>query len=191
MASIRLLNSETLSEKKYLLQYITFESTYTTGQLQQHQREVYIRPQGASLLLYNPQQKKVLLCRQFRLPAWLLDHSGDVIETCAGIIDDGETAEEAVIREAEEELGYRVASVKKIGEVYPTPGAVSELIHLYIGEYSDNMKVHSGGGKADEGEDIEVLELSFNQVRNMLEKQQFTDAKTIILIQHAIINGLI
>lgn len=174
-----------------MLQHITFKITDSNGQLQEQKREVYVRPQGATLLLYNPEQKKVLLSRQFRLPAWMIDKSGDVIETCAGIIDEGESPEQAVIREAEEELGYNVPSVTKIGEIYPTPGAVSELIHLYVGEYSDNMKVHSGGGKTDEGEDIEVLELSFQQVRHMLANREFTDAKTIILVQHAIITGLI
>jgi GDP-mannose pyrophosphatase NudK len=191
MASINILNSETLSEKKYLLQNITFEITDRSGQLQVQKREAYIRPPGATLLLYNPDQEKILLSKQFRLPAWLIDQSGDVIETCAGIIDENETPDQAVVREAEEELGYSVPSVRKIGEIYPTPGAVSELIHLYIAEYSDDMKVHAGGGKTDEGEDIEVLELSFDKARSMLARGEFTDAKTIILIQYAIINELI
>lgn len=191
MTSINILRSETLSEKKYLLQSITFEITDSKGQLQKQKREVYIRPHGSALLLYNPVKKTILLSRQFRLPIWLIDDSGNVIETCAGIIDEGETPQQAVIREAEEELGYQISSVNKIGGIYPSPGALSELIHLYIAEYSEDMKVHDGGGKTEEGEDIEVLELSFDEVRNMLKKGEFTDAKTIILIQHAIIEGLI
>lgn len=191
MASINILNSETLSDKKYLLQTITFEITDSKGQLQKQKREVYVRPHGAAILLYHPVKQTVLLSRQFRLPAWLIDHSGEVIETCAGIIDENETPEQAVIREAEEELGYKVASVTKVFEIYPSPGALSELIHLYIGEYSEDMKIHEGGGNSEEGEDIDVLELSFEEVRNMLKNRTFTDAKTIILLQHALIERLI
>jgi GDP-mannose pyrophosphatase NudK len=191
MASVRILNKETLSEKKYLLQNITFEIVDSKGDLQTQKREVYIRPHGASLLLYNAQKKAILLSKQFRLPALLIDNSGDVIEACAGIIDDGESPEEAVKREAEEELGYRVNTVQKVAEVYPSPGGLSELIYLYIAEYTDDMKINDGGGKEDEGEDIEVIELPFSEARRMIENGEFTDAKTIILIQHAIIKGLI
>ncbi|HXI01414.1 MAG TPA: NUDIX domain-containing protein [Sphingobacteriaceae bacterium] len=191
MALIRILNRKTLSEKKYLLQNITFEIKDSSGKLHTQQREVYFRPQGATLLLYNPVKRTVLLSRQFRLPAYLIDQEKDLIETCAGMIDEGETPKEAIIREAEEELGYRVAFVSKVCEAYPSPGGLSELIHFYIAPYSDDMKVNAGGGKKDEEEDIDVLELSFVQVRDMLEKGEFTDAKTIILIQYAIIKGLI
>lgn len=191
MASIHILNRETLSEKKYLLQTITFETADRSGKLQTQKREVYIRPQGTTLLLYNPVKKTLLLSRQFRLPAYLIDQSGDVIETCAGIIDEGETPEEAIIRETEEELGYKITFVIKVFEAYSSPGALSELIHFYIAEYSDDMKIDEGGGKKEEGEDIEVMEISYQEARDMLENRKFTDAKTIILIQHAIIKGLI
>ena len=191
MTSIKILNTETLSDNKYLLQNITFEIRDRDGHIQSQKREVYIRPQGAALLLYNPSEKKILISKQFRLPAFLIDQSGDIIEACAGIIDENETPDEAVVREAEEELGYRVPAVMKIGEVYPTPGAVSELIHLYIGMYSADMKVNDGGGNEHEGENIEAIELTFDEARNMLKNQEFKDAKTIILIQHAIINGFL
>ena len=192
MASIHILNRETLSDRKYLLQNITFEITDSTGKLQTQKREVYIRPQGAALLLYNPAKKTLLLSKQFRLPAYLIDDkSGDVLETCAGIIDEGETPEQAIIRETEEELGYKITSVTKVCETYPSPGGLSELIHLYIAEYTDSMKVNDGGGNKEEGEDIDVIEISFSEAHDMLHTMKFTDAKTIILIQHAIIKGLI
>jgi GDP-mannose pyrophosphatase NudK len=191
MAEIEITERTTLSDKKYLLENIRFNIKDRSGEIKEQEREIYNRPDGSVLLLYNSGKQTVLLTRQFRLVAELKHSENELLEACAGIIDPGESPEEAAIREAEEELGYRVGQVEKILEAFSTPGGVTETIHFFTGEYQDSMKVNSGGGMAHEGEDIEIVELSFKEVRSLLEKKQLHDCKTIILLQHLLIKGIL
>ena len=107
-----------------------------------------------------------------------------LIEAAAGLLDD-ETPEARIRAEAEEETGYRLGEVRKIFEAFTRPGAVTEKIHFFVAEYDPTMKVGSGGGLASEGEDIEVLELAFEQALAMIGDGRIVDAKTIILLQYA------
>mgnify|MGYP001561473858 CR=1 FL=1 len=184
MSFIRILKIEKLSDRVYPLEYITFEKAD-----QQQQKEVYHRPSGASVLLIDTQRKTILLTKQFRLPVYLTSNETEFLEVCAGIIDNGETPGECIVREVEEELGYRISEIKKIAEAYFSPAGITELAHFFIGEYSPEMKINNGGGKKEE--DISAIELSFNEARLMLKNGLFKDAKTILLIQYAMLNGLI
>jgi nudix-type nucleoside diphosphatase (YffH/AdpP family) len=149
---------------------------------------VYDRGNGAVILLYNSAKKTVVLTRQFRLPTYLNgNRSGMVIEACAGLLDT-ENPEECIIRETEEETGYRLSSVKKVFQSYMSPGSVTEILHFFIGEYQSEMKVSEGGGLAEEHENIEVLEYTFNEAYQMITSGEITDAKTIMLLQYAKIN---
>ena len=191
MAEIEITDRTTLADKKYLLENIRFNIKDRLGKIQEQEREIYFRPDGAVLLLYNLERKTMLFTRQFRLVAELKHSENELLEACAGIIDPGETPQEAAIREAEEELGYRIHQVEKVHEAFATPGGVTEVIHFFTGEYREDMKVNGGGGVEHEGEDIEIVELTFHKVRDMLEKRAFHDAKTIILIQHLWIKGIL
>ncbi|HEY0897589.1 MAG TPA: NUDIX domain-containing protein [Sphingobacteriaceae bacterium] len=191
MAEIEITERTTLADKKYTLENIRFKIKDSKGEVREQEREIYFRPDGAVLLLYNRQKRTVLFTRQFRLAADLKQSENELLEACAGIIDPGETPEQAAIREAEEELGYRIPQVEKIHEAFSTPGGVTEVIHFFTGEYAGSMKVNGGGGVEHEGEDIEIVELSFDEVRGMMEAKQLRDAKTIILIQHLIIKGIL
>jgi nudix-type nucleoside diphosphatase (YffH/AdpP family) len=138
--------------------------------------------------LYNSNKKTVVLTRQFRLPTYLNGNtSGMVIEACAGLLDT-ENPEECIIRETEEETGYRLSSVKKVFQSYMSPGSVTEILHFFIGEYQSEMKVSEGGGLAEEHENIEVLEYSFDEAYQMIASGEINDAKTIMLLQYAKIN---
>ncbi|HAT79907.1 MAG TPA: GDP-mannose pyrophosphatase, partial [Flavobacterium sp.] len=99
--------------------------------------------------------------------------------------------EQCIIRETEEETGYRISKVKKILETFVSPGAVTEILHLFIGEYDASMKVAEGGGLEHEQEEIEVLEMPFEKAYNMIATGEIKDAKTIILLQYAKINNLV
>jgi len=191
MAFIKILERKILSEKKYPLENIRFIITDKKGKEQEQNREIYFRPDGAVLLLYNLSNKTMLFTRQFRLVAGLRSHENELLEACAGIIDPGESPEEAAIREAEEELGYRIDSAEKVMAAYSTPGGVTEMIHFFIAEYHEGMKVNGGGGVEHEGEDIEVVELTFEQVRAKFKNKEFNDSKTIILLQHLQIKGIL
>jgi GDP-mannose pyrophosphatase NudK len=186
MTAIKILKKDILSDKKYLLELVGYE---IKGVLVS--REVYHRKESSAALLIDKTRKTALLIRQFRLPVYLKGDGNDLIECCAGMIDKGESPQECVIREIEEEMGYRVENVTKIAEAYYSPACLTEKGHLFIAEYSPDMKIYKGGGKEEEGEHIEVLEFSREDLKSKLENGDFKDAKTIILIQHVLLHDLI
>jgi GDP-mannose pyrophosphatase NudK len=153
-------------------------------------REAYDRGNGATILLYNKEQRKVILTRQFRLPTFINGNpSGMMIETCAGLLDE-DNPEACIIRETEEETGYRITEVKKVYEAYMSPGSVTEILYFFIGAYSKEQKVNEGGGVDSENENIDVLELDFDKAWDMMTKGEIKDAKTIILLQYARLHQL-
>lgn len=185
---ITIQKTELLSDNWYLLNKVTFNYKMGDQDSETQVREVYDRGNGAVILLYNSTNKTVVLTRQFRLPTYLNGNtSGMVIEACAGLLDT-ENPEECIIRETEEETGYRLSSVKKVFQSYMSPGSVTEILHFFIGEYQPNMKVSDGGGLAEEHENIEVLEYPFQEAYQMIASGEIIDAKTIMLLQYAKIN---
>lgn len=185
---ITIQKTELLSDNWYILNKVTFDYNKDSDVPETQVREVYDRGNGAVILLYNSAKKTVVLTRQFRLPTYLNGNSsGMLIEACAGMLDKDNPIE-CIIRETEEETGYRLSSVKKVFQSYMSPGAVTEILHFFIGEYQPEMKVSEGGGLAEEHENIEVLEYPFNEAYQMIASGEITDAKTIMLLQYAKIN---
>jgi nudix-type nucleoside diphosphatase (YffH/AdpP family) len=144
-------------------------------------REVYDHGHGAAVLPYDAGRNTVLLVCQFRLPAYLNDTDGHLIEACAGLLD-GNDAADCARREAEEELGYRLGTLRLMTSVFMSPGAITERLTLFLADYNSADRIAAGGGHAHEGEDIEVLELSFDEVRRMASDGRIIDAKTVMLI---------
>lgn len=189
--NIKIQQTDLLSDNWYLLNKVTFDFLRKDGKWVTQKREVYNRGNGAGILLYNKEQKTIILTRQFRLPAYLNgSETGMVIEVCAGMLDQ-DHPEQCIIRETEEETGYRIKSVQKIMEAYMSPGAITEILHLFIGEYDASMKVHDGGGLEHEQEEIEVIEMLFDDAYQMIATGEIKDAKTILLLQYAKINNLV
>ncbi len=180
-----------LSNNWYTLNKVIFDYRMENGNWVEQAREAYDRGNGATVLLYNRIKQTVILVSQFRMPTYLNGNTtGMMIETCAGLLD-GDDPETCVIKEAEEESGFRVSHVEKVFEAYMSPGAVTEIIHFYVAEYNDHDKIGEGGGLDSEQEDILVMEVDFNEALNMIETGQIRDAKTIMLLQYAKINGLL
>ena len=107
------------------------------------------------------------------------------------MIEKDELPEQCIVRELEEEMGYRISEIEKFAEAYLSPAAITEYMHFFLDKYSPEMKVNEGGGIETEGEDIRVVELSFNEAREKLFSGEIHDTKTILLLQHAIIHGII
>lgn len=188
---IKITETSLLSDNWYILNKVNFTYQKENEKIQTHVREVYDRGNGAGILLYNTTKKTVILTRQFRLPTFLNGNkTGMMIEVCAGLLDQ-DNPEECIIRETEEETGYRITKIQKVVETYMSPGAVTEILYLFTGEYDESMKVSDGGGLDSEQENIEVLEYTFDEAYAMIESGEIVDAKTIILLQHAKIKGLI
>ncbi|WP_291099403.1 MULTISPECIES: GDP-mannose pyrophosphatase NudK [unclassified Flavobacterium] len=188
---IKIQQTDLLSDNWYVLNKVTFDYQKEDNTVETHVREVYDRGNGAAILLYNSIQKTVILTRQFRLPTYLNgNETGMMIEVCAGLLDK-DNPEQCIIRETEEETGYRLSKVRKVFETYMSPGAVTEILYLFMGEYDATMKVSDGGGAEHEQENIDVMEMSFDEAFAMIETGKIKDAKTILLLQYAKINNLV
>jgi len=188
---IKIQQTDLLSDNWYVLNKVTFDYQKEDNTVETHVREVYDRGNGAAILLYNSIQKTVILTRQFRLPTYLNgNETGMMIEVCAGLLDE-DHPEQCILRETEEETGYRLSTVHKVLETYMSPGAVTEILYLFVGEYDATMKVGDGGGVDTEQENIEVMELHFDDAFAMIQTGEIKDAKTIMLLQYAKINNLV
>lgn len=188
---IKVLNTTKLSDNWGKLNKIKYEYTLKDGTVETHEREVYDRGNGAVILLYSKEKETVILTRQFRLPTWFNgNEDGMMIEACAGLLDKL-NPEECIRKETEEETGYTLSEVKKVMEVYMSPGSVTEILYFFVAAYSDAMKTSEGGGEENEQEHIEVLELPFNEATQMITNGQIKDAKTIMLLQYIKIHGLL
>jgi len=181
---VRVKDVELLSKRRYELKSATFDYRRSNGEWQTQVREVYDRGNGAVLLPYNLKARSVVLVRQFRYPAFANGYDDLLIEAAAGMLDDA-APEERIRAEAEEEIGYRLEHVRKVFEAFMTPGAVTEKLHFFVAEYDAAMRIGDGGGLADEGEDIEVLELAIDDALAMIGDGRIVDAKTIMLLQYA------
>lgn len=180
-----------LSDNWYTLNKVVFDYQNTDGSWSSQARESYDRGNGATVLLYNREKQTVILIRQFRMPSYLNGNSdGLLIETCAGLLD-GDDPETCVLKEAEEESGIRPRKAEKVFESYMSPGAVTEIIHFYVAEYTDADRIGPGGGLDSEQEDIEVLEVPFGKALEMVSDGTIRDAKTIMLLQYAELKGLL
>jgi GDP-mannose pyrophosphatase NudK len=185
---VQIIHTEILSDNWYTLRKITYEYLNKDGSVQRTSREAYDRGNGATILLYNTELKKVILTRQFRLPTFINGNkSGMLIEACAGLLDD-EHPEDCIRRETEEETGYKIKAVKKIFEAYMSPGSVTEIVHFFIAEYAATMKTGEGGGVLAEEENIEVLEIDIDHAYDMISTGEIKDGKTIMLLQYLKIN---
>lgn len=180
-----------LSHDWYKLDKLDFDYQLKDDTWQNQSRECYDRGDGAAILLYNPSKKSVVLTKQFRMPTFLNGNkTGLMIEVCAGLLDENDPIT-CIIKEAEEETGYQISNPKKLFEIFSTPGAVTEKIHYFVAEYRDEMKVSEGGGVAEETEEIEVVEMLFEDAIKMIFSGEICDAKTVILLQYAQIHNLI
>ncbi|SCB15172.1 NUDIX domain-containing protein [Rhizobium hainanense] len=192
MSKFEKAKADIVSEKTLADQWTrlsTFEVDYTDSRGEQHRlkREVYHRTPAACILLYDPSHETVVLVRQYRLPAQLVGEPAWMIEVPAGLLD-GDDPEAAIRREAMEETGFRVRDVRFLFKAMTSPGSSTEVIHFFAAVIDTSDRVADGGGLAEEHEDIEVVEVRLSDVMAMIEKGDIHDAKTIMLLQWAVLN---
>ena len=182
---VRAVETRVLSDDWYVLRKATFDFQHRDGRWSRQSREAYDRGNGATILLYDPDRRTVLLTRQFRFPAYANGHpDGMLVEAPAGLLD-GDDAEGAIRREAEEETGVRVGAVQRLFELFMSPGSVTERVAFFAATYDAASRVSGGGGVAAEGEDLEVLELPLDDALAMVETGAICDGKTVLLLQWA------
>ena len=192
MNNLKNITKTTLSHDWAKLDRIDYDYQFNNGEWKRLSRECYNRGNGAAILLYNLERGTVILTKQFRMPIYEQNQSeGMSIEACAGAIDNNDKPLETIIRETEEEVGYKISNAKQVLTAYTSPGALTEKMFLFVAEYKDAQKINEGGGLESEDEEIEVLELSFSKAIEMIKTEDIIDAKTIMLLQYAQINNLL
>ncbi len=192
MQNLKNIKHTKLSKEWATLDRIEYDYQFNNGEWKRISRECYNRGNGAAILLYNPEKRTIILAKQFRMPAYENNkNDGMSIEACAGVIDNNDSPLETIIRETEEEVGYKITNAKQVLTAYMSPGALTEKMSLFVAEYSDAMKASEGGGLESEDEEIEVLELLFSEALEMINTSEIIDAKTIMLLQYAQINKLL
>jgi nudix-type nucleoside diphosphatase (YffH/AdpP family) len=185
---VRVTDVQLLSANWYVTRTTRFEFEHRDGSWSTQDRETYDRGNGATILLYSLEKHTVLLVRQFRYPAYVNGHpDGNLVETAAGLLDEDDP-ETAIRREAREETGHEIGEVTKVFEAYMSPGSVTEKLFFYAAPYDPATRTDAGGGLADEGEDIELLELDFDDALARIGAD-IVDAKTIMLLQWAALRG--
>ena len=185
---VRVLSSEVLHQGWATLKSVTMELTRRDGRQTQMERLVLDHGDGAAVLLYDTARGMVLLVRQYRPAAFLGGQTEPMLEACAGKLD-GDDPADCVRREAVEELGYRVTTLEPVGAFFSTPAVDQEKIHGFIAPYTPADRIAEGGGLEDEGEDIEVVEMAFDEAYGLIASDGMVDAKTIILLQHLKLSG--
>ena len=172
-----------LSDEWARLSRYEFDYQRRDGTWDRQNREVYDRGNAVAVLPHDPARGTVLLLKQFRLPAFLNGDTAPLLEACAGVLDEDDP-EACARREAREELGYQLSDMAYVCKAYSSPGSVLERIWCFTARYSPEDKVSEGGGIADEGEDIEILEVALDEAFAMIASGDIIDAKTILLLQH-------
>lgn len=173
----------------FRIDLIDFKHTlYQGGWTQIIRRELFGRGQAAIVLLYDPIKRVVVLVEQCRAGA--LQHalkSGEneqawLLEPVAGMIDLGETPEDAARREALEEAGTRLDSLEYVCQFYPSPGGSDEILHLYASEI-DASQLPAYAGLDEDHEDIKIIQLPYEEAERRLQQGQFNVGSTIIALQ--------
>lgn len=155
------------------------------GKMSHQQRLVLERGDAVAVLLYDPKADEVVLVNQFRAPALIArrrdnpkTEDGWITETVAGMIDDGETPEQAAIRETMEEAGYRISHPEPIFTFFSSPGGTSERVFLYLAKLKAENRDGEGGGIDDE--DVAIVRVSTRELFDQLADGKIVDPKLAI-----------
>jgi nudix-type nucleoside diphosphatase (YffH/AdpP family) len=183
-APARIRSEQILAKGWATFKRVVFELRRRDGGWRTLTREIQDHGNAVAVLPVDADRGTVLLVRQFRLAAFLAGHDGMLIEACAGIIEEGESAEAAVRREAAEELGCHLHDLVAVFDLFTSPGSLTERMVLFTARYAPADRIAAGGGAQHEGEEIEVVEMSIDEATAKIASGEIVDAKTVILVQH-------
>jgi ADP-ribose pyrophosphatase len=181
---VRVRQVRLLSDNWYTLRTTCFDFLRSDGQWQTQHRETYDRGNGACILLYQRERRRVLLTRQFRYPVFVNGWQQLMVEVVAGLLDEADPVS-CIRAEAQQEAGVKLREVQPVFEAYMSPGSVTEKLHFFAAEYEDGDLVGEGGGLVEEGEDIARFEIGFDEAMRQVESGAIVDAKTLLLLRWA------
>lgn len=192
ISNIKITGKKILYKNKLTLSKITYEYDKPNGRHKTQVREVFDRGNAAATLLYNREKRTILFNKQFRMPSYINGNaSGCLVECCAGKLDEDESPVDCARREVLEETGYKINDVQQVMQAYMSPGSITELIYFFTAPYNASMKMSEGGGAAGEEENIDVLEINIDDAIQMIDKGEIQDAKTIMLLQYAVLKNVV
>jgi ADP-ribose pyrophosphatase len=140
-------------------------------------RLVLVRGDAVAALVVNAATGRVVLAKQLRFPT-LAKGPGWITEIVAGLVDEGETPDAAIVREIREETGYSVQKLEPISTFYVTPGGSNERVFLFYAE----VQAPAGAREHGDEEDIALLEVEPSAAFKMLAAGEIADAKTMIAL---------
>jgi ADP-ribose pyrophosphatase len=145
-------------------------------------RLVFERGDSVAATVLHRETGELLFTEQLRVPV-LAKAGGWLVELMAGMVDEGESPEQALRRELEEELGYRAETLVPVADFFTSPGGSSERIFLFHAEVTAAGRITAGGGLPTEQEDIRIVRMSVAEAAAALEAGRWNDAKTLIGLQ--------
>jgi nudix-type nucleoside diphosphatase (YffH/AdpP family) len=146
-------------------------------------KEVIVRGDAAAVLPYDAARRCALVVRLFRAPVWAVTGLTESEEACAGMLDPGETPEQAMRREAMEEMGVRLDGLEPVATIWPTPGILTERVSLFLAPYQVANRIAEGGGVPEEHEGITVAERPLAELAADADAGRILDGKLFALVQ--------
>ncbi|AGI26326.1 ADP-ribose pyrophosphatase NudF [Pseudomonas sp. ATCC 13867] len=150
-------------------------------------RELFVRHDAVCVLPYDPQRDEVVLIEQFRVGAMDAGVNPWLLELVAGLIDKDEEPEEVARREAVEEADLVLGALWPISQYLPSPGGSNELVHLFVGR-CDSSTAAGIHGLAEEGEDIRVHVLAFEEALQAVRDGRINNAASMLALQWLALN---
>lgn len=165
-----------------MVEYQFRHRLFAGGWSKEIRREVFERGHAGVVLPYDPKADSVVLIEQIRLPAIETSETPWLLEAIAGMIEQNESPEEVIRREAIEEAGLIIGRTEKALSYLSSPGGTTERMHVFIGE-ADSSQAKGVHGLASENEDIRVHVVSREQAYQWVEDGTVDNAATVIAIQ--------
>lgn len=180
---VELISKKTLYKGFFRMNEYRFKHRlFKGGWSAEVKREVFERGHAGVLLAYDPKRDEVVLIEQIRIPAYETSQTPWLLEVIAGMVEEGESPEEVVRREATEEAGITIGRCKPIVSYLSSPGGTSERMYVYVGEV-DATTATGIHGLACENEDIRVHVVSREQAYQWVEEGIIDNAASVIALQ--------
>jgi ADP-ribose pyrophosphatase len=158
------------SKLKYKCPIFTVSEEEATEPGGFHIKRAIVHHAGSAVMMAVDEKKRILLVRQYRLPA-----QTQLWELPAGRLDPGESVLAAAKRELAEETGYRARRWTKLVSFYASPGYVAERMTIYVAS-----ELTAGDAAPMEDERIECRWFTPKQMDEMIQAGKIIDGKTMV-----------
>ncbi|MGB0835483.1 MAG: NUDIX domain-containing protein [Psychrobium sp.] len=170
-----------------MLKYYFTHALFGGGTSEIVERELFERDTAVAVIPYDPVRDQIVMVEQIRVGAFEHDVNPWMVELVAGMIEEGEEADEVAKRELFEETGLECQRLEKLFSYLVSPGGTSERIDLYIA-HVDASKAAAIAGLESESEDIRTLVMDVNCALEQLSKAKFQNGVTIVGLQWLALN---